>query len=173
MAYLRTDDQSLDELPDFTTLNNYLEKLSPDCLSDLRKKMVKGLIHSKVFLKSRLLGTYWPVILDGTGLFHFREKHCANCLVRTVTDEDGNKHKDYYRKVPEAKIVFSDSIVISPGTEFIENEDEDVKKQDCENAAAKRLLKRIKKQYPRLKICVLGDGLYGVEPLMRLCRENG
>ncbi|HBI60752.1 MAG TPA: hypothetical protein DDY31_06000 [Lachnospiraceae bacterium] len=48
-----------------------------------------------------------------------------------------------------------------------------MEKQDCENAAAKRLLKRIKKQYPRLKICVLGDGLYGVEPLMRLCRENG
>lgn len=85
----------------------------------------------------------------------------------------GKKHKDYYHKVLEAKIIFSDSTVISLGTEFIENENEGVEKQDCENAAAKRLLKRIKKQYPRLKICVLGDGLYGVEPLMQLCRENG
>lgn len=168
-----SEDQLLDEMPDFTTLNNYLEQLSPDCLSDLRRKMVKGLVRSKAFLKNRLLGKYYPVILDGTGLFHFREKHCDNCLVRTVTDEDGKKHKDYYHKVLEAKIVFSDSIVISIGTEFIENESEDVEKQDCENAAAKRLLKRIKKQYPRLKICVLGDGLYGVEPLMQLCRENG
>lgn len=167
------EDRLLDEMPDFTTLNNYLEKLSPECLSDLRKKMVRGLIRSKVFLKNRLLGKYYPVILDGTGLFHFKEKHCDNCLVRTVTDEDGKKHKDYYHKVLEAKIVLSDSIVISLGTEFIENEREDAEKQDCENAAAKRLLKRIKKQYPRLNICVLGDGLYGVEPLMQLCRENG
>ena len=167
------EDQSLDEMPDLTTLNNYLEQPSPACLSDLRKKMVKGLIRSKVFLKNRLLGKYWPVILDGTGLFHFREKHCDNCLVRTVTDEEGKKHKDYYHKVLEAKIIFSDSLVISLGTEFIENESEDVEKQDCENAAAKRLLKRLKKQYPQLKICVLGDGLYGVEPLMQLCRENG
>ena len=35
--------------------------------------------------------------------------------------------------------------VISLGTEFIENEKEDVSRQDCENAAAKRLLKRLKK----------------------------
>lgn len=42
-------------------------------------------------------------------------------------------------KVPEAKIVFSDTVVLSPGTEFIENEKENVPKQDCENAAAKRL----------------------------------
>ena len=82
------EDPSLNEIPDFTTLNNYLEQLSPECLSDLRKKMVKGLVRSKNFLKNRLLGTYWPVILDGTGLFHFREKHCENCLVKTVTDED-------------------------------------------------------------------------------------
>lgn len=167
------EDWSLEEIPDFTTLNNYLEKLSPDCLSDLRGKMVKSLIRSKAFHKNRLLGKYWMVILDGTGLFHFKEKHCGNCLVTTVTDKDGVKHRDYYHKVLEAKIILSDFIVISLGTEFIENEDEDVEKQDCENAAAKRLLKRIKEQYPRLGICVLGDGLYGVEPLMGQCREYG
>ncbi len=135
--------------------------------------MVKSLIRSKAFLKNRIPGKYWPVVLDGTGLFHFREKHCDNCLVTTVTDEEGKKHKAYYHKVLEAKIIFSDTIVVSLGTEFIENESEDVKKQDCENAAAKRLLERIKKEYPRLPICVQGDGLYGVEPLMKLCRGQG
>lgn len=172
LAFL-AGDRGLGELPDFTTLNNYLERLSPDCLSDLRGKMVRGLIRSKVFLKNRLLGKYWPVVLDGTGLFHFREKHCDNCLVKTTTDKDGKKHKSYYHTVVEAKIILSDSIVISLGSEFIENESEDVEKQDCENAAAKRLLERIKRQYPRLEICVLGDGLYGVEPLMEQCSGYG
>lgn len=166
-------DAYLNELPDSTTLNNYLERLSPACLSDLRRKMVTSLIRSKAFHKNRFLGKYWVVILDGTGLFHFRERHCENCLVTTVTDEDGRKHKNYYHKVLEAKIVLSDSIVISLGTEFIENEKEDVSKQDCENAAAKRLLERLKKEYPRLRICVLGDGLYGVEPLMKQCSGYG
>lgn len=168
-----SDDDRLEELPDFTTLNNYLERLSPACLSDVRREMVKSLIRSKVFLKGRIQGKYWPVVLDGTGLFYFKEKHCTNCLVKTTTDEEGKKHKTYYHKVLEAKLILSESIVISLGTEFIENEREDVKKQDCENAAAKRLLERLKKEYPRLQICVQGDGLYGVEPLMKLCRKYG
>ena len=171
LSYLSEDGQ-LEELPDFTTINNYLERLSPEELSGLRRHMVKELIRSKIFNKSRLLGKYWRVILDGTGLFHFKEKHCENCLVHKIKDENGETRKAYYHKVLEAKIVFSEKIVVSLGSEFIENEREDAGKQDCENAAAKRLLKRIKEEYPRLKICIQGDGLYGVEPLMKECREN-
>lgn len=163
--------QKLEEMPHYDTLNYYLEKLSPDCLSDLRRKMVVSLIRGKQFSKNRLLGKYWRIILDGTGLFYFKEKHCDNCLCTTRVNEDGKTVKLYYHKVVEAKIVLGDRVVISIGTEFIENEKEDVSKQDCEINAAKRLLKRIKKEYPRLPICIQGDALYATEPFMRLCRE--
>ena len=45
-------------------------------------------------------------------------------------------------------------------------------KQDCETNAAKRLLKRLKKDYPRMPICIQADNLYETEPMMKLCREN-
>ena len=170
---LLSGDNTLDEMPHSDTLNYYLERLSPECLSALRTKMVKQLIQNKVGAKARLMGKYWRIILDGTGLFYFKEKHCENCLRETHKDEDGNVTIRYYHKVLEAKLVLGDGFVISLGTVFIENESEDVEKQDCENAAAKRLLARIKKEYPRLDICVLGDGLYGVEPLMELCKGYG
>ena len=67
-------DSRLDEMPHYDTLNNYLEKLSPECLSGLRRRMVKSLIRMKTFSKGRLLGKYWRVVLDGTGLFYFKEK---------------------------------------------------------------------------------------------------
>lgn len=93
----------------------------------LRKnRKVKCLIRGKQFNRNRLLGKYWRVILDGTGLFYFKEKHCENCLVTTKKTEDGKSVKLYYHKVLEAKIVLSDNVVISLGTEFIENENEDV-----------------------------------------------
>ena len=111
--------------------------------------------------------------LDGTGLFCFKERHCENCLSVDRSDADGKKVKFYYHKVLEAKLVLGDKIIISLGTEFIENEKEDVSKQDCELNAAKRLLKRIKQEYPRLPICIQGDALYGAEPVMELCRKNG
>lgn len=162
----------LDEMPHYDTLNYYLEKLSPECLSDLRKKMVTNLIRGKQFNRGRLLGKYWRVILDGTGLFCFKERHCKNCLCTTRKDEEGKEIKLYYHKVLEAKIVLSDKVIISLGTEFIENENEEVSKQDCELNAGKRLLKKIKKSYPRLPICIQGDALYATEPFMKLCKET-
>lgn len=165
--------KDLNEIPHYDTLNYYLERLEPEELSEVRRKMVKSLIRGKQFYKGRLLNKYWRVIIDGTGLFYFKEKHCENCLCTVRTNEDGEKVKMYYHKVVEAKLVLSENIIISLGTEFIENENEDVNKQDCETNAAKRLLERIKSEYPRLNICIQGDALYATEPMMELCRNNG
>ena len=164
--------KTLKEMPHSDTLNYYLERLSPNCLSELRKKLIKRLIRMKSFQGGKLLGQYWRIILDGTGLFYFKEKHCDNCLSQTVTQEDGTKVKRYYHKVLEAKLVLSEKVVVSLDTEFIENEKEDVSKQDCEIKAAKRLLKRLSKDYPKLPVCIQGDNLYEAEPVMEICRRK-
>lgn len=169
---IMSGNKRLEEMPHYDTLNYYLERLSPECLSELRKKMVTSLIRGKQFNRNRLQGKYWRIILDGTGLFYFKERHCENCLCTTRKNDDGKAVKLYYHKVLEAKIVLSGNIIISLGTEFIENEKEDVSKQDCEINAAKRLLKKIKKDYPRLPICIQGDALYATEPFMKLCSET-
>ena len=64
-------DKNLNEMPHSDTLNYYLEKLSPLCLADVRKMMVKRLIRTKSFNRARLSGKYWRIIIDGTGLFYF------------------------------------------------------------------------------------------------------
>lgn len=69
--------------------------------------------------------------------------------------------------------MLGDKLVVSLGSEFIENEAEDVEKQDCEINAAKRLLERLKKEYPRMPFCIQGDALYAVEPVMKMCRKKG
>ena len=72
---LLSGDRRLEEMPHYDTLNCYLEKLSPQCLSEIRRKLVASLLRMKQFYRARLLGKYWRVILDGTGLFYFRERH--------------------------------------------------------------------------------------------------
>ena len=47
---LLSGDPNLEEMPHYDTLNYYLEKLSPKCLADVRKKMIKSLIRMKSFL---------------------------------------------------------------------------------------------------------------------------
>lgn len=74
-------------------------------------------------------------------------------LVTTITREEDGKEvrvKRYYHKVLEAKLVLAPGITVSLDTEFIENENEDVSKNDCELNAAKRLLDRLSRDYPRL-----------------------
>ena len=165
--------RKIENIAHYDTINNFLERLDTNELSSIKAGMIKSLIRNKSFYQARVPGKQWIVILDGTGLYHFREKHCDNCLVKEITDKEGNKKKIYYHNVLEAKIVLADNITISFGTEFIENESEDVSKQDCEINASKRLLKRIKEEFPKLKICILGDSLYAAESIIDICRDSG
>ena len=86
-----SEDRNLKEMPHYDMLNYYLERLSPQCLPGLRAKMMASLIRSKQFYRNRLFGKYWRVVMDGTQLFCFKEKHCENCLRTTYTTLDGRK----------------------------------------------------------------------------------
>ena len=164
--------RKIENIAHYDTINNFLERLDINELSKIKLGMIKTLIRNKSFYQARMQENQWIVILDATGLYHFREKHCDNCLVKEITDKKGNKKKIYYHNVLEAKIVLADNIILSLGTEFIENESEDVEKQDCEINASKRLLNRIKEEFPKLKICILGDSLYAAESIMDICKDN-
>ncbi|GIW21340.1 MAG: hypothetical protein KatS3mg068_0347 [Candidatus Sericytochromatia bacterium] len=120
------------------------------------------------WLERYRLGIYYLVAIDGTELYRFSERHCQNCLYQKINDQ-----RQYFHRVLEAKIVTSNGLAISLATEFIENkEDKEFDKQDCELKAFYRLEKKIKKLFPRLKICLLLDALYANANVIRICKEN-
>lgn len=55
--------------------------------------MIKKLICSKTFYQAKMPKGQWMIFLDGTVLYHFKEKHCDNCLVKELIDKEGNKKK--------------------------------------------------------------------------------
>ena len=122
-----------------------------------------------MFDKFRFNGKF-QLLIDGTGLVSFNHKHCDHCLVDS--HKDGTK--TFKHLVLEAKLVFG-SFVLSLDSEFIENPDESViniKKQDCEMSAFRRMSKRIKKNFPKLKFIITADALYASAPFIKLCLEN-
>lgn len=164
--------KELEELPHYDTINNFLSELDVPELENIRTYMIKELLKKRCFENYRIEGKYWGVIVDGTGLFSFHEKHCEHCLKRTYTDkETGETTTVYMHHVLEAKLVVGD-MVLSIETEFIENENEEVAKQDCEIKAFHRLAKKLKKSYPQLPICILGDSLYACESIFKCCEKN-
>ena len=164
--------QDLEELPHHDTINNFLKKLNPNEIEKIRNYMVKELLKKRCLEHYRLLEKYWTIAVDATGLASFKERHCENCLKREyVNKETGKIEKTiYFHYVLEAKLVIGD-MVLSIDTEFIENE-EFYEKQDCELKAFKRLAERLKKNYKRLPICILGDSLYAVDPIFKICNKN-
>jgi len=131
-------------------------------------RKVETLIRKKVLYRYRLLGMYSLVAIDGTGVLTFRERHCPDCLTKTLH----NGQTLYYHPVLEAKLVTANGVAFSLMTEFIENTDLSVDKQDCELKAFYRLAERLKARFPRLPICLLLDGLYAGGPTFQVCTNN-
>lgn len=164
--------ETLEELPHYDTINIFLCSLNTEEIEKIRDYMIKELFKKRSLEGFRLLNNYWCIAVDATGLFSFSEKHCEHCLRKEYKNkETGEVEKTlYYHNVLEAKLVAGD-MVFSIATEFIENEDENVSKQDCELKAFKRLAAKLKKKYPRLPICILGDSLYACEPVFKICDD--
>lgn len=161
----------LEEIPHYDTINEVFENLDIEELRKIQKYMLTRLIRSKMFDKYRFNGKYFQIVIDGTGLVTFTHRHCKNCLKKTFNKGEENEYSIYYHYVLEAKLVVGD-IVISIDTEFVENEDENIEKQDCELKAFYRMAERIKKEYPKLPIIISGDALYACNPVITTCINN-
>ena len=162
----------LDEIPHCDTINDIFENIKVEEIESIIKYMINRMIRNKMFNKFKIRDKYYHIVVDGTGLASSRKKYNKNCLVRNKHDKKGKEYQEYSTYVLEAKLVVGD-MVFSIGSEFVENEDENVAKQDCETKAFKRLAKKIKKEYPRLKIIIGADALYASKPVMDICKENG
>ena len=158
----------LNELPYWETIQDVFIHVKLNELREIQKYIVKALIRSKMFDKYKYEGAF-QLIFDGTGLSNHDYNLNNNCLQR--------KHKDgkisYYKYVLECKLCVG-NIVISVDSEFIENTKmfTEKQKQDCETNAFKRMIKRIKKNYPKQKFIISGDGLYATIPIIKICIEN-
>ena len=157
----------LTELPYWETIQDVFMNIKLSELRNIQKYIVKTLLRSKMFDKYKFEGAF-QLLFDGTGLSNHSYNLNGNCLKR--------KHKDdkvsYYKYVLECKLVVG-NIVISLDSEFIENNKmlTEKQKQDCETKAFKRMIKRIKSNYPKYKFIITGDGLYATTPIINICKK--
>jgi hypothetical protein len=105
---------------------------------------------------------YYPVVLDGSEYFHSTQIYCPHCLHQ----RQANGEKHYSHLVVGATVTRADSHAILPlDVEEVSNRAEQ-EPQDCELTAAKRLVKRLRVEHRQLAMCIVGDDLYGHEPLI-------
>ena len=155
------------ELPHMDTVDAVLRVIDNEVLERLKASLLTSLIEKKVFGKFRMLGRYYRIAADATGVQKVKKGHCPHCLHK----KSKTGKIIYFHNLLEAKLVTPNGFAISLASEWIENPD-DYNKQDCEQKAFKRLAEKIKKIFPRLPIAILADGLYPNAPFFDICKAN-
>jgi hypothetical protein len=163
-----------DTRPVHDTLDHFLEHVPPQAFANLRTQMVHRLLRMKALDAARLAGK--PVVfVDGTGLLCFHRPHCEHCLVQRH-----QKTTLYLHNVLEAKLLGPAGVVVSVGSEFIDNGDDartkgqgvEQRKQDCELKAFDRLAAQLKMVFPQTRLVLGGDSLFACGRVLQHCQDN-
>ncbi len=161
------------EAPHADTVNRLLERIDPEHLEQaLREQICLLLRHRK--LQNFLVRHHYVIAIDGQQKLG-RDWCWASEALRWRHGE-GVRYTAY---VLEAVLVCPQGITLPISAEFCANEpapDETpeqaiARKQDCEQKAFHRLVARLKRTFPRMKILIVADGLYPNGPIMAHCRR--
>ena len=156
------------DIPHGDTLNYTYQRLKVDEVQEVVCRLMEGVMEREELRRWRLLGIYYLVAMDGTGVLTYHERHCPTCLTRKLS----NGQILYSHPVLEAKLVTANGYALSLMTEFIENSDPQATKQDCELKAFYRLADRLKQRFPHAHFCLLLDGLFAGGPTLEVCEQK-
>lgn len=165
----------LETLPHGDTLYRLLDHIEVEKIEEAQIQQLKRMIANKKFV-NYLVDKKYRIAIDGTQKIARKGEYGDEYLLRHV---GADKEAQSYIYVLEAVLVLGNGMVIPFMSEFLTNKDigsetdsAEQKKQDCERTAFKRLAKRIKEAFPRLRIVLMMDSLYAAGPVFSICRDN-
>jgi hypothetical protein len=159
----------VEQIPCDNQVRTLLDPLAPSYLEPVFVEIFQGLAQHRLLDRFRVLGDHLLVSLDGTTYFSSKTIHCPNCLTRQLT----NGPTLYYHTAITPVIVCPGRPeVLALPPEYIMPQDGEVK-QDCEQQAGKRWLRKHAPALAPHPITLLGDDLYSKQPFCTLAQHQG
>ena len=150
-----------------TQIRDRLDRINPAELHGAFETLHEHAKSLGVFKDFQFDGDTHVIAVDGTGFFSSSDVHCNHCLQK----KSRSGEITYSHQALCAVMVHPEHSHVFPfPPEFICNED-GATKNDSERNAAKRLLTRLRADYPDLKALVVEDGLSSNAPHIQLLRE--
>ena len=151
------------QIPSDTQMREILDPLDAEHLRPLFGDVFRQLQRGKALEPFAFYEGGYLLALDGTGYFSSENVHCPSCQVK----EHKNGTVTYEHQMLGAVVVHPDIKEVIPlAPEPIQKQDGSTK-NDCERNAARRLLAKIRREHPRLKLIVVEDGLASNGPHVR------
>jgi hypothetical protein len=159
------EDPRFDGQPTVTCSDNaahHANRVDPEAVAQIPVLIFRDLLERRFFDHARLFGRWYIMVLDGS----VKEK-CRQGFTQGSKSSTGTARHRYILQLsvigPEGTLLplmHEEMDVVNPETE----------KEDCELRAFQRLSQRLKKEFPKLPICLVADSLYGCQLVAALCR---
>lgn len=171
---------SIKNIPSDTQMRTILDRVPHHEFVSIFKNLFSLLQREKVLstFKYNIPGTgeFYINASDGTGIFSSTKVHCDCCLVREIKSttefiDDEDTRLMYHHQMLGSGIVHPDKkLVIPMAPESILQQD-GTTKNDCESAAMKRYLFRLKEEHPKLPFIIATDALHANTPMLTLIKS--
>jgi len=149
----------IDRVPSDTQMREILDGIDIDPINEAFADLFWEVQRSGELKKWLFDGEHYLLAIDGSGYFCSDNISCPQCLVRKKAGKD-----QFYHQVVAAVLVHPETKQVLPlAVEPIVRGDGDTK-NDCERNATGRLIKRVRRQHPKLKLLVIEDGLSSNAP---------
>lgn len=160
----------IQNIPSDTQMRTIVDDVNPSGIRPLFKNVFQRLQRGKALEKMTFMGKYYLTSIDGTGYFTSKKVHCQACLHRK---NRRTGEITYSHQMLGVAIVHPDQKAVIPlAPEPIVKQDGE-KKNDCERNAARRLLVKLRQDYPRLPLIIIEDALSANAPHIKEIKRHG
>jgi hypothetical protein len=150
----------IDRVPCDSTMREILDGIDIEPLNEAFADLFHELQRSGMLKKWVFDEGHYLLAIDGTGHFCSSTIHCPHCLEK----KSRNGTIQYHHQAVAAVLTHPETREVIPlAIEPIIKQDGETK-NDCERNATARLLRRIRRLYPKLKLIVVEDGLSSNAP---------
>lgn len=156
-------------IPKDSQMKEVIDEIDSRELEPVFEEYFMALQRGKHLEQYPFLGGHYLVSFDGSGYFSSDKICCPGCLKK-----ESKKGKiRYEHQIVQAALMNPDMRQVIPLVpEAVKNTD-GKEKQDCETEAGKRLIKKIRKAHPKLKIIIVADSLHSKQPLIEEAKAAG
>lgn len=152
------------QIPSDTRMREILDGVDPEQLRPVFNAIFGELQRGKALEAFAFHEGCYLLALDGTGYFSSPTVHCPSCLEKRNSKTGA---VSYEHQMLGAALVHPDRREVVPLAPEPIHKQDGAAKNDCERNAGKRLLRKIRREHPRLKLIVVEDALASNAPHVR------
>jgi hypothetical protein len=141
----------------------HASRVDPELVAQIPVLMFHDLLDRRLFDGARLWDHWYLLVADGS----VKEK----CRSGFAEDGKSSPKGARYRYVLQLSVIGPEGTLFPLMDEEMDVHNPATQKEDCELQSFQRLSQRLKKEFPRLPICLVADALYACQAIVAICQQ--